>query len=101
MVEGIVWTDTAIIELQDIIHYWNERNQSKRYSNKIRTSLNNGLNLLKTTPEIGRKTNIPTVRIKVLLQHFLLIYKKTSDNKLLILNFWDSRRNPALNKYLR
>jgi len=48
--------------------------------------------LLLSNPEIGRKTDIPNVRIKIVRDY--LIFYEVQNESILILSFWDSRQNP-------
>jgi toxin YoeB len=43
-------------------------------------------------PEVGKPTNIPNIRIKI-IKHYFLIYQ-LKERQIRILDFWDSRQNP-------
>ena len=96
----IIWSLIAEQELDNIIEYWNSRNQSETYTKSILKNLNTLLNLLSLHPKIGKKsTQRNNVRIKVFMDNFLIIYR-SENNSLYILDFWDTRKNPDTNIYL-
>jgi len=58
----IVWSHRARIKLFDILKYYNERNKSNRYSEKLYQKFNKELRLLYKHPDLGIKTEIESVR---------------------------------------
>ncbi len=92
MVRRIIWSKRAILERQEILLYWIERNKSKSYSIKLNKLINEEIKILAKMPFIGRETDDPNVRIKV-IRDYLLFYE-IRNNELHILTLWDSRRNP-------
>ena len=48
--------------------------------------------LISAHPEIGRKTDIKNIRIK-LVRDYLLFYEET-EKEIIILTIWDNRRDP-------
>lgn len=101
MARRIIWTKPAADELEQVIEYWNHRNKSTRYGKKIRKSLRQSLKLISIKPNIGRRTSLPLIKVKLVLTHFFLIYKLGDSNEIVILNFWDCRQDPTLNQYLK
>ena len=101
MAERIVWTPTAKKQLKGVIDYWNKRNQSTSYSQKIRKNLSIILKLISAYPEIGIRSNYPNAFVKTFMKNFKIIYKLDKDkDRVVILNFWDTRQDPRTNKYL-
>ena len=95
----IVWTSTAKKQLKEVIDYWNKRNHSKSYSQKIRTNLKVMLKLICAYPEIGVRSTHPNALVKTFMRNFKIIYKLDKD-RVVILNFWDTKQDPKTNKYL-
>ena len=88
----VVWTELAEKELQNIINYWNQKNQSTKYTSTLRSNLSDLITLLSFHPNIGRRSiQRKSIRLKVFMTHFLLIYRIEIE-KLYILDFWDSRK---------
>lgn len=88
----IVWTSDAQISRRAIFDYWNERNKSRIYSNKLNIQFNESLKQIALLNEIGKQTDLENIRIKI-VSHFVLIYE-ISNHKITILDIWDTRQNP-------
>ncbi len=73
--------------------FWNERNKSTAYSEKLIIKINERINLLKNNPQLGKKTDFLNTRI-MSLGHYSIIYRKI-DNRIVITGFWDNRQNPS------
>ena len=58
----IIWSDKAEFDLQEIFSYWNNRNKSKRYSQKLNLLINSSIEYLYDFPTMGRKTIVNGVR---------------------------------------
>ena len=86
------WTSTAVKQRNYIFAYWNIRNHSNSYSKKLRLSINLRIELLKTHPELGKKTEFRKIRA-ISLGHYSILYKQIKD-RIIIVGFWDNRRNP-------
>ncbi|ODS83183.1 MAG: addiction module toxin RelE [Cytophagaceae bacterium SCN 52-12] len=93
MVRRIIWSKRAVLERQEILLYWVERNKSKSYSIKLNKLISEEIKILAKNPFIGRETDDADIRIKV-VRDYLLFYE-VRDNELHILSLWDSRRNPG------
>jgi len=92
MVKQIIWSPRAQSERKAVLSYWINRNKSKNYSIKLSKLIKEAISLLLSNPEIGRKTDIPNVRIKIVRDY--LIFYEVQNESILILSFWDSRQNP-------
>jgi len=92
MAKKIIWSKTAKISKQDILTYWNERNKSTRFSQKLTTLIHDAVKSIEDFPTSGKLTSNKNVRIKIVLSY--LIFYSISANEILILLIWDGRRNP-------
>jgi|WetSurMetagenome_2_1015567.scaffolds.fasta_scaffold350383_1 plasmid stabilization system protein ParE len=89
----IFWTATAVKQRNQVLDYWNERNKSKTYSKKLVIKIHDSLKLLKTNPQLGKKTDFMNNRI-MSLGHYSILYREMS-LKIVITGFWDNRQDPA------
>lgn len=53
---SVFWTNTALKQRKFTFEYWNDRNKSTTYSKKLNSSIKERTNILKTNPELGKKT---------------------------------------------
>lgn len=89
----IFWTQTAIIQRNLIFEYWNQRNQSKAYSQRLNRKIKDRIKLLKSNPLLGKRTEFNNARL-ISFGHYSIIYRKIY-NQIFIIGFWDNRQNPA------
>ncbi len=66
---NIVWTATALKQRNYVFEYWNERNKSKIYSQRLNIKIKERIELLKTNPKLGIKTEFKETRA-ISLGHF-------------------------------
>ena len=88
----ITWTKKANSERKEILEYWIDRNKSKTFSIKLNLLIIENLRLIMSKPEIGKKTELENVRIRI-IRDYLLIYEM-KENEIIVLSIWDGRRNP-------
>ena len=88
----IVWTLTASIQRRLILTYWNKRNKSTIYSEKIISFTKARLNIVLNNPRIGKKTDFPNTCV-ITLAHFSIFYQYNRKN-IIITSFWDNRQDP-------
>ena len=93
----IVWTSKAKNQLFDILEYFNFRNKSKIYSQKLYQKIHAELLPLIHQPNIGKKTNEINVR-GILIENYFVFYQ-TNENHIIILSVWDTRQNPTSLKF--
>ena len=93
MVERIVWAPIAVAQKEHIYAYWNKRNKSSRYSQKIESTLDEIFSLLLKNPSLGKLSIYRNTRV-ITLGHFQVFYR-VSNTEIQILSFWDSRRDPS------
>ncbi|MCF2219942.1 type II toxin-antitoxin system RelE/ParE family toxin [Chryseobacterium sp. PS-8] len=92
MAKQIIWTKRASNEWLDILQYWINRNKSNSFSIKLNNLIKNNLELLSEFPDIGRKTDIPNVSVKIV--HKYLLYYECVDHKIYILTIRHGSKNP-------
>jgi len=88
----VFWTNTAIKQRNHIFEYWNSRNKSSLYSKKLNESIKERTDLLKSNPDLGKKTEFNNTRA-ISLGHYSILYQRTI-NKIIITGFWDNRQSP-------
>jgi hypothetical protein len=88
----ILWTATAVRQRNMVFDYWNNRNKSNIYSKKLLRQSNERINLLKSNPYLGKKTDFLTTRI-LSLGHYSILYR-VINSKIVITGFWDNRQDP-------
>jgi hypothetical protein len=90
---SIFWTANAIRQRNIVLDYWNERNKSTVYSEKLILKINHRINLLKTNPHLGKRTNFLNTRI-LSLGHYGILYREIK-GQIIITGFWDNRQDPG------
>jgi hypothetical protein len=88
----IVWSIDAQISRRSIFEYWNKRNKSRVYSNKLNLLFNDSIKQFSLLYEIGKPTELKNIRLRI-VSHFELIYD-ISESKITVLDIWDTRQNP-------
>ena len=83
----IVWTPDAKLQLNEILKYWEQRNDSKLY--KI---IKNALIVLSKYPESGKISENKKVKIKIIKGYYL--FYSFDKEKLSVIGFCDMRRDP-------
>lgn len=92
MARTVIWTPLAQRKRKEILEFWTERNKSTAYSKKLNSLFKEAAKLLSDHPNIGRRTDFPGVRVKI-VRDYLLFYEYT-DTKIYVLTVWDSRQDP-------
>ncbi len=94
MPKSIVWSSRAEREYLSIIAYWNNRNQSTLYSEKlIREVQRKEKYILKNASTLAVSYE-GELRRTLVFRHFSIIYKIT-ENDIYVVSFWDNRKNPG------
>ena len=65
MVKQVVWSYSAQDDRKEILTYWNNRNKSKTYSQKLDGLFKEAIKLISQFPQIGRPTETENIRIKI------------------------------------
>ncbi|MFN8393449.1 MAG: type II toxin-antitoxin system RelE/ParE family toxin [Bacteroidia bacterium] len=92
MVRRVVWTESAIDQLKEILKYWTERNGSNAYSIKLRNGLRHLSRHIAKYPESGVLCENPNFRFRA--YRFYEVYYRHTDTEIYIVLIWDGRRNP-------
>jgi len=74
MPREVRWSTRAVKEWVEILEYWIEINKSASYSNKLDHLLEASFVIISQFPEIGKPTDVPFVRIKI-LRDYLIYYR--------------------------
>ncbi len=88
----LIWSKNSIKERNEIFDYWNNRNKSKKFSQKLYHLFLNAIEPLKENPEIGILNNKHHFRY-ILVKEYLIFYDY-NDAEIIIHKIWDGRRNP-------
>ncbi|WP_027385044.1 type II toxin-antitoxin system RelE/ParE family toxin [Epilithonimonas caeni] len=88
----VEWTHFAKKQRDEIFEYWNNRNKSKSYSQKLRITIKEKTDQLKIQPFSGKKTINDTTRMLV-FKNYSLIYNIEKET-ISIISFWENHQNP-------
>lgn len=91
MVTRLVWTIEARNSRKNIFEYWNNRNKSKVYSNKLNLLFNENLKIVANLPEFGKPTFQEDIKF-IIVSHFDIIYK-ILEFEIVVIDIWDTRQN--------
>ena len=92
MVKQIIWSFLAQEDRKAILEYWINRNKSVTYSKRLNQIFEDTAELLSKHPKIGKKTEYPDIRIKIVKNYFVT-YRET-ETTIEILTIWDCRQDP-------
>jgi addiction module RelE/StbE family toxin len=92
MTKPIVWSQNSKNDLKNIKKFFNTRNQSAAYSNKLLKTFRDSANLIEKFPLLSISTEYDNVRGFVILE-YIIFYEIMSEH-ILVLCIWDSRRDP-------
>ena len=92
MVRRLIWSIEARTSRKYIFDYWNNRNKSKVYSNKLNQLFKENLLIVSKLPEFGKPTQKDDTKF-IIVSHFEIIYQIT-DSEIVVLDIWDTRQNP-------
>lgn len=81
------------LERREILEYWIKRNKSKIYSRKLNKLIIAALRDVCKSPFIGRKTELPNTRVKIVREY--LIFYEISTVSIIVLSVWDGRRDSS------
>lgn len=92
MAKRIIWTKFALEDKLQIFTYWNNRNKSNIYSQSLNKQFKETTKLIITNPLLGKATENESIKY-IIVRDFYLFFKVVNDD-LVILQIWDTRRNP-------
>ena len=93
----VKWSVEEKLDLQNVLTFYNIRNQSNAYSKKLLGKVRKIVGYIFTNPLIGRTADIENVRMFI-LGAYQIIYEIIEPRQILIIMFWDCRRNPENRK---
>ncbi|MEP7195278.1 MAG: type II toxin-antitoxin system RelE/ParE family toxin [Saprospiraceae bacterium] len=89
----VIWTETAIAELETILQFYIDRNKGVKYSAWLLDEIEKRIEIISIYPKIGRETDLSIFRIFP-FNNYGIIYKVTTDS-IFIESIWDFRQNPS------
>lgn len=95
----IVWSKEARSDFKATLEFYNKRNGSSTYSQKLANQIFTAIEKLQINNYLGIKTS--DIEIRVLIKGTFYIFYELKEEEILVLIIWDSRRDPdELKKYL-
>ncbi len=88
----IGWTVNALLTKKNIFYYWNNRNKSTVYSQKLNQLFTTTLHITENSPEASIATKKENIRA-ILVRDYYLIFEIT-ELTIKVLDIWDTRQNP-------
>lgn len=88
----LIWSHIAKLKLFELLEYFNGRNNSTKYSQKLYTKIVREVSVLTKHPEIGIKTDVDDVRC-LIIDNYMIFYEK-NETFIIIHTIWDTRQNP-------
>lgn len=88
----VTWTNTASIQLREVLEFWVSRTKSNTYSLKLLSKIESRIKTLLQFPFEYPETSYPEVRVAA-MNHYSIFYK-VADDRIIILAFWDNRQDP-------
>jgi toxin YoeB len=98
MALDILYAPQFLDNLEAILTFFDERNGSDSYSKKLMKMIHKQIQQLKTMPEIGRLTDMPSVRI-LFVERYGIEYQ-IRDKAVLIIDIYSCLTNPE-ERYFR
>jgi toxin YoeB len=100
MAKRVIWTNTAKNQRKDILEFWYNKTDEKKYSLKISKFVRKKIKHLSKFNYLGKPTNFENIRV-ISDGNFSIFYKLTA-TKLIIASVWDNRQDPTkIQKYLK
>jgi plasmid stabilization system protein ParE len=93
MVKQIIWSKRAQSDRKAILEYWILRNKSNKYSRRLNQIFEDSADLISKYPKIGRRTEIPEIRVKIVRDYYMTFLEK--ETTIEILTIWDCRQEPG------
>lgn len=89
----VIWTQTASIQLRQILDFWVNHNQSNSYSQNLLNNIEKNLIGIATYPERSPESIFPETRVAA-MNHYSIYYKVT-EKHIVVTAFWDNRQDPV------
>lgn len=87
---NIIWSQPAQDDRKAIFSYWNKRNQSFAYSQKLNAQFEATLALLAEFPNLSKATDMDNVRVKIVMPYCLFF--EVNDGNLVVLAIRHTRQ---------
>ncbi|MDA8693426.1 hypothetical protein N9L92_05125 [Saprospiraceae bacterium] len=98
MARKVIWSVHASEQLKDTLSYWNKRNGSNYYSNRLYQESKMALVFVANFPRLGKSTNDPNVRRIVVDKKYGIYFSIETDA--IYVKLWRSlKMNPNENDY--
>jgi len=92
MSKRLIWSYRAKKDLLEIKAFYDDRNQSTQYSDKLLRTIRRIALFIQKYPYASRATDKGNVRGVVVLGY--IVFFEILDKQVLVLTVWDSRRDP-------
>jgi len=96
MSRNVIWTEKALNDLREISDYWDNRNKSSSFSEKLYDLFLKALYLVSIAPKLGLPTDLDNVRIKLVRDYW--IFYTYDDAVIIVLQIRSTHQRPS--KYL-
>ena len=95
----VKWTKHAMQEKSTILRYWIKRNGNSVFSKKIEKESRNAIKRASQHALLGKEVeDFENVRQLTVLSDYSIFYT-VAENKIIVLSFWDNRRDPKDRKF--
>jgi plasmid stabilization system protein ParE len=82
----IVFDEHFITNLTAILTFYDERNGDSNYSKKLCKKIFKSIQRLTVFPQIGRQTNIPTIRLLIVDKKFIVEYRIQEEQDVILIS---------------
>lgn len=82
----IVFDEQFIANLTDILAFYDERNGDSNYSRKLCKKIFRSIQRLTAFPQIGRQTNVPTIRLLIIDKKFIVEYRIQKEQDVILIS---------------
>ncbi|RHR60813.1 type II toxin-antitoxin system RelE/ParE family toxin [Parabacteroides sp. AF17-28] len=90
----IIWTSDVLDEIEETITYYDKRNGSNYYSNRLIKTFHQTMERASLFPLSGHATEYPHVRYLITVPYYSLFYH-FNNQAITVLVLWDNRREPS------
>lgn len=87
----VVWTESALNEKLDILHYWIQHNKSATFSIKLNNEFDDAIDFICQHEKCG--IEIKEQVFRYLVREYQILYEIT-ERYIVILSIWDGRQDP-------
>lgn len=94
----VSWLRVAELDMFEIMHYYTNRNKSKRYSTNLYREIKEKLRVLDFTIALPQKTS--TENLFYFIHNHISVFFSLENNNILVKIVIDDRRNPDMIKKL-